>query len=920
MESGLHAPGPPGGLRGRTSECALLDDLVSAIRHGESRSVVLRGEAGIGKTALLEYLVASASDLRVVRAVGVESDMELAFASLHQLCSPLLDRIEELPAPQRRALETVFGLSDGAAPDRFLVGVAVLSLFAAEAEQRPLLCVVDDAQWLDRASALTLAFVARRLLAERVGIVFAAREPGLGLQHVDGLDVRGLRNGDARALLRSTLRFKLDERVLDRIIAEVRGNPLALLELPRELTATQLAGGFGLPEAQAVTGRIQESFVRRVSAVSDDARRLLLLAAAEPIGDPLLLLRASEQLGIVVSAVDAEIDGLLALSQPVTFRHPLVRSAVYRTAALQERRAVHCALAAATDSEFDPDRRAWHLAAAAAGPDEQVASELERSAGRAQARGGAAAAAAFLQRAVSLTADPARRADRALAAAQASIQAGSFDAVLQLLVTAETGPLDELQRARVNLLRGNVAFALGTATDAPSSLLQAARRLEPLDVELARETYLTAWGAASMAGQGDVILEIWAAVRALAPTSGAPGPLELLLEGMAQLTVEGHAAAAPTLQRAAEALLEMPVEDALRWGWAAIGASTAVWDDEGMRAISARVVRLVRDAGVLAQLPLHLASLALSNSWTGDLAGVASLIAEAESVAAATGTAFAPFTLMRLRALQGRAVEGAALISETIDHASFGGQGIAATNAHWAAAVLYNGLARYDEAASAARQASSNTFEPWVSTFALPELIEAAVRVGDAQVAREALERLTATTRPSGTDFALGIEARCRALLSSGAEADILYREAIERLSRTRLRPELARAYLVYGEWLRRENRRVDAREQLRAAHETLVEIGMDAFAERARNELSATGEAVRRRAADTRDDLTAQERQIARLARGGLSNPEIGARLFLSPRTVEWHLRNVFNKLDIHSRRDLANVLPSTTAEVTLV
>jgi DNA-binding CsgD family transcriptional regulator len=849
----------------------------------------------------------------------VESEMELAFASLHQLCAPLLDRIEELPTPQRRALETVFGLSDGTAPGRFLVGLAVLSLFAAEAEQRPLLCVVDDAQWLDRASALTLAFVARRLLAERVGLVFAAREPGLELRHVDGLDVGGLRDGDARALLRSTLRFKLDERVVDRIIAEMRGNPLALLELPRGLTATQLAGGFGLPEAQAVTGRIQESFVRRVSAVSDDGRRLLLLAAAEPIGDPLLLLRASEQLGIVVSAVDAETDGLLAVSQRVTFRHPLVRSAVYRTAPLEERRAAHRALAAATDSEFDPDRRAWHLAAAAAGPDEQVASELERSAGRAQTRGGAAAAAAFLQRAVALTADPARRADRALAAAQASIQAGSFDAVLRLLATAETGPLDELQRARVNLLRGNVACALGAATDAPPPLLQAARRLEPLDVELARETYLTAWGAAGMAGQGDVILEIWAAVRALAPTSGAPGPLELLLEGMAQLTVEGHAAAAPTLQRAAEALLEMPVEDALRWGWAAIGASTAVWDDEGMRAISARLVRLVRDAGVLAQLPLHLASLALATSWTGDLAGVASLIAEAESVAAATGTAFAPFTLMRLRALQGRAVEAAALISETIEHASFGGQGIAATNAHWAAAVLYNGLARYDEAASAARQASSNTFEPWVSTFALPELIEAAVRVGDAQGAREALERLTATTRPSGTDFALGIEARCRALLSSGAEADILYREAIERLSRTRLRPELARAYLVYGEWLRREDRRVDAREQLRAAHETLVEIGMDAFAERARNELSATGETVRRRAADTRDDLTAQERQIARLARDGLSNPEIGARLFLSPRTVEWHLRNVFNKLGIHSRRDLASLLPRTTAEVTL-
>ena len=882
--------------------------------------MVVRGEAGIGKTALLEYLVASASDLRIVRAVGVESDMELAFAGLHQLCSPLLDRIGELPVPQRHSLETVFGLSDGAAPDRFLVGLAVLSLFASEAEQCPLLCVVDDAQWLDRASALTLAFVARRLLAERVGLVFAAREPGLELQHMDGLDVSGLSNDDARALLRSTLRFKLDERVLDRIIAEMRGNPLALLELPRGLTATQLAGGFGLAEAQAVTGRIQESFVRRVSAVSDDARRLLLLAAAEPIGDPLLLLRASEQLGIVVSAVDSETDGLLALGERVTFRHPLVRSAVYRTATLEERRAAHRALAAATDSEFDPDRRAWHLAAAAAGPDEQVASELERSAGRAQTRGGAAAAAAFLERAVALTADSGRRADRALAAAQGGIQAGSFDAVLRLLATAETGPLDEVQRARVNLLRGNVAFASGAATDAPPPLLEAARRFESLNVELARETYLTAWGAAGMAGQGDVILEIWAAVRALPPTSGAPGPLELLLEGMAQLTIEGHAAAAPTLQRAAEALLEMPVEDALRWGWAAIGASTAVWDDEGMRAISARLVRLVRDAGVLAQLPLHLASLALSTSWTGDLAGVTSLIAEAESVAAATGTAFAPFTLMRLRALQGRAAEAAALISETIEHASFGGQGIAATNAYWAAAVLYNGLARYDEAASAARQATSNTFEPWVSAFALPELIEAAIRGGDAQVAREAFERLAATTRPSGTDFALGIEARCRALLSSGVEADILYREAIERLSRTQLRPELARAHLVYGEWLRRENRRVDAREQLRAAYEMLVEIGMEAFAERARNELAATGETVRRRAADTRDDLTAQERQIARLARDGLSNPEIGARLFLSPRTVEWHLGNVFHKLDIRSRRELVSVLPSTTGGVTLV
>src|SRR3954447_912845 len=431
--------GPVGrdGLRGRASECALLDDLVSGIRRGESRSLVLRGEAGIGKTALLEHLVASASDLTVVKTAGVQSDMELAFAGLHQLCGPLLDRLEALPAPQRRAMEVVCGLSDGRAPDRFLVGLAGLSLFSDAAEQRPLLCVVDDAQWLDQSSALTLAFVARRLLAEPVAIVFAAREPGEELAHISELVVDGVRNGDARALLSSAVRFKLDERVRDRIIAETRGNPLALLELPRGLSARQLAGGFGLVEAQGLAGRIEESFVRRVERLSDDTRRLLLVAAAEPVGDPLLLLAASERLGIAVSAVDAETEGLLALGERVIFRHPLVRSAVYRTATREQRREVHLALAEATDRSVAPARRAWHLATAAVGPDEPVAAELEQSAGRAQARGGLAAAAAFLHRSVVLSGDPEQRVRRALAAAQASLDAGMFEGALELLALAE---------------------------------------------------------------------------------------------------------------------------------------------------------------------------------------------------------------------------------------------------------------------------------------------------------------------------------------------------------------------------------------------------------------------------------------------------------------------------------------------------
>ncbi len=887
--------------------------------------MVLQGEAGIGKTALLEYLVASASGLRVVRAVGVESDMELAFAGLHQLCAPLLDRIEELPAPQRRALETVFGLSDGAAPDRFLVGLAVLGLFAAEAEQRPLLCVVDDAQWLDRASALTLAFVARRLLAERVGIVFAAREPGLELEHVDGLDVRGLSNGDARALLRSTLRFKLDERVLDRIIAEVRGNPLALLELPRGLTATQLAGGFGLPEAQAMSGRIQESFVRRVSAVSDDARRMLLLAAAEPMGDPLLLLRASEQLGIAVSAVDAETDGLLALSQRVTFRHPLVRSAVYRTATREQRREVHLALAEATDRSVDPDRRAWHLATAAAGPNEAVAEALEQSASRAQARGGLAAAAAFLHRSVVLSGDPKQRVRRALAAAQASLHAGIFDGALELLALAEASTPDELQMAHVELLRGQIAFASSMGTAAPPLLLKAAQRLERLDPELARETYLDAWGAALFAGRlasaGSLLEVSRAATSAPRPTRPLR-PSDLLLDGLATFVTEGHAAAAPLLRRATAAFADeasdeaSPGQENFRWGWMTTIPPNILWDEDSWHAISARHLKEARDAGALARLPIDLADWAIFCAWCGDFGPAAVAIAETEAITKATGTHIAPYAQLLLAALRGQR-DASPLIESTIRDAGTGGQGLSVQWAEWVSAILFNGLGRYDRALASAQRAADETPQLHVTPWALTELIEAAVRTARPDVAAGALERVTAATAPSSTDWGRGMQARCRALLSEGESAERQYREAIERLARTRRRPELARAHLLYGEWLRRENRRVDARVQLRAAHDQFASIGMEAFGERARGELLATGEKVRKRTVATRDVLTAQERQIARLAREGLSNPDIGARLFLSPRTVEWHLRNAFTKLGIHSRRELTDALSSSGSEL---
>ena len=879
---------------------------------------MVRGEPGVGKTALLDYLAEQASGCRVAHAAGVESEMELVYAGLHQLLTPMLGRLERLPVPQANALRTAFGLSSGSAPDRFLVGLATLSLLADAAEEHPLVCVVDDAQWLDRASAQVLAFAARRLEAESVGLVFAARVPSDELAGLPELAVEGLGEADARALLDSVLTGPLDPRVHGRIVAEAGGNPLALMELPRGMTLAELAGGFGLP-ARQLSGRMEESFQRRLEVLPADTRRLLQLAAAEPVGDPVLLWRAAERLGIGTQAAGPAAEaGLVEFGARVRFRHPLVRSAAYRSASLQERQEAHRALAQATDPELDPDRRAWHWAQATSGPDEEVAAELERSAGRAQARGGLAAAAAFLQRSVALTADPARRAERALAAAQASLQAGAFDAALGLLAMAESYPLDGLHRARVDLLRGNVAFASGQLGDAPALLLKAARRLEPLDLELARRTYLTAWGAAFVAAgylEGDsVFLEIRRAVQALPRRPGAPHPVDLLLDGLAQLSTDGHAAAAPTLQRAAKALADISVEDVLRWGWMAPAASNAVWDNDGAHAISARQVQLVRDAGAVAELPLHLSALGLACAWIGDFAGAGALMAEADSVSAATGSPAGPWVALRLRALQGKEAEASAAIAGAIKQAAAGGQ-VFATYAHWAAAVLHNGLARYEEAASAARQATSSTFEYWVSVWALPELVEAAARLGDTMLAREGLERLAGTTQPAGTDFALGIEARSRALLRDGATAEELYREAVDRLRRTKLRPELARAHLLYGEWLRREGRRVDAREQLRLAHDRFATIGMEAFAERARRDVLATGETARKRTADTGPSLTVQEALIARLAREGLSNPEIGARLFISARTVKYHLGKVFTKLDISSRAQLDRVLPGDPA-----
>ncbi len=911
-------------LLGRRNECAALDQLVASARAGPSRALVLRGEAGIGKSALLEYLTQHASGCVIARAAGVESEMELAYAGLHQLCAPFLDRVERLPGPQRDALGTAFGLRDGDAPDRLLVGLAVLSLLSDVAEDRPLVCVVDDAHWLDAASAQALAFVARRIGAESLGLLFAVRKP-LGDRYFEGLPelaVDGLHDPDARELLATVVTGPLDERVRDRIVAETHGNPLALLELPRGLTATQLAGGFGLLNAQALPGRIEESFERRLRAVSENARLLLLVAAAEPVGDPLLLWRAVDRLGIATAAAaGGEAEGLLSIGARVTFRHPLVRSAVYQSAPTETRREVHTALAEASDPENDPDRRAWHRAAAAARPDEAVAEELERSAGRAQARGGVAAAAAFLEQAVALSTDPERRTDRALAAADASLRVGAFDTALAMLAAAEASSLDDLRRARLDLLRAEVAFSQSRGNDAPLLLLRAAKTLEPLDLKLARETYLDAWSAAMFAGRlakAGNLHDVSREARRAPGAGESSRPSDLLLDGFSLLFTDGRRVATSVLQQATVGFAgeAATAEEILRWGWLATAAAVEVWDFDSCLAIATRGVQVARDSGALAFLTVAVNVLTQAVTLGGDFEQGALLIAEADAAREATGTQVAPYGALVLAGLQGR--EAAfSLIEETIRDASAGGQGTAVQYARWARAMVLNGLGRYDEALEPARDASEDTPELFVSDWALSEVVEAAARTGDANVAQAALELLVEHTRASGTDWGLGVAARARAVLSEADTAERFYREAIERLGRTRLRPELARAHLLYGEWLRRAHRRVDAREQLRLAHTMLSDMGMEAFAERARRELQATGETVRKRTVETLDELTPQEVQVARLAAGGKTNPEIGAQLFLSPRTVEWHLRKVFGKLGISSRKELRSALSDVGAAV---
>lgn len=919
-------------LRGRGFESQELLELISGVRGGSSRALVLRGEAGIGKTALLDDVVAHAVGFRITHVAGVESDMELAFAGLQQLCNPLLGHLDELPEPQRHALTVAFGQGAGAAPDRFLVGLAVLSLMAAAAAgDQPLLCVIDDAQWLDQVSVQTLAFVARRLLAEPIAMVFAARDTGAeALAGLPELEVNGLTDGDARVLLDSVVVGRLDERVRDRIIAETRGNPLAILDLPHHHTTTELMGTFSSPVARPLAGRLEQSYSRRIRSLPPDTQRLLLVAAAEPVGDAAVLIRAAAHLGIAVDMLaPAEAAGVIELGTRVRFRHPLVRAAAYQSADLAERRAAHRALAAATDAVSDPDRRAWHAANASTGPDDEVAAELEASAERAQARGGIASAAAFLERAAALTADPALRGVRALAAARAKRDAAAPAEARELLATAELGQLSNLQKAEAARLRAQMDFARRRGGDTGASplgetaakLLDAARRFEDFDDFVSRETYLEALAAAMYAGRlgdtGAVMRIAEAAHAAIDRLPESSGPIDSLLRGVVGWITGGGAAAAAPLSVAMELMQQQAQSNSshvTRWMVPAFpimqeSAAHELWDESVVHNLATAAERRAREAGALAVLPQALSYRAGVHLLAGELSSAKTLLEEAASITAATNS-YPPvrYHALVLAAWRGDPADAVRVIEAAEADATARGEGRILGLAGYARAVLNNGLARYDEAFATARQACEYIdlgFHGWT----LAELVEAAAHVGDTSAATDALGELQASIAGTETDWGLGTLAGARALVSDDGSAEDLFAEAIERLQRTRACIHLARSHLRFGEWLRRTHRRNDARQHLTTAHDMFTRFGAQAFAERARRELLITGEKTRKRPVISGDQLTAQESQIARLAGDGLTNQEIGAQLFISTHTVDWHLRKVFVKLGVRSRRQLRSV-----------
>ncbi|GAA2520808.1 helix-turn-helix transcriptional regulator [Winogradskya humida] len=876
-------------LVGRRAEQRRVDELIGAAGAGRGAALVLTGEAGIGKTALLEYALREASGLEIVRSAGSEFEQELPFAGLHQLCVPILRHLPELSGRHRAALQVAFGLGDGT-PELFHIGLAVLELMAVAAQDRPLLCLVDDVQWVDAASLTVLAFLARRMGADRISMIFAVRTPAVTseLGTVESLAVAGLSDEDARELLARRSPLVLDERVRDSLVAEARGNPLALVELPR-------AGGFLLPATPSTPTRIEEIFQARLRALPSGARLLLIVASADPTGDPGLLWPAAQKLGLDVTRAAAEAagSGLAEFDARIRFCHPLARSAVYRAAAVEERRAAHAALAEIVDPVVAPDRRVWHRAQASSGPDDDVAADLERCASRAQARGGVAATAAFLERAVALTMDPALRVERTLASVQATLDAGGADPAADLLTTVDVAALDGYQRARVDVLGGRIAFTRHGDGTGPMLMVSAARRLATLDVQRSRDCFLDGIEMALSVGRArGVIDEVLAAARTDAPPGASPDILDVLI----MLGAQGPRGAVPLLAG-------LPGDDGPWWAprpALATMIAAEFWDFDTHAAIAGWLEKSGRESGSPALLRLGLGQKACEAVLVGDVGRAITALAEEEAIADAVGDSPLMYPRLLLAAWRGRRTEALALFRSATE-AEAGRAGGQVTNLTWTSATLHNGLGNYPAALDAARKVVDD--ELFHVGGALLELIEAATRCGEPALAARALASLTDHTRAGGTPSALGVAASARALVT-GVEDH--YREALGHLAESPLKPYRGRAHLLYGEWLRRQGRRRDSVQHLRTAHDLLSTSGAEGFARRAAGELRAAGEKVNRPSEQTPGTLTAQEIAVAGLVAAGATSPEVAVQLFISKRTVDAHLRNIFRKLGVTSRRQL--------------
>jgi DNA-binding CsgD family transcriptional regulator len=906
-------------LLGRERERMHLADMLSSARNGHGSVVLLLGEAGIGKSALLGDLAHGADDFTICRAIGVESDMELSYAGLQQLCAPIFDSRTDLPAPQRSALEKIFGLTTGSLPDRFLVGMAALGLIVSAAKRQPVMWIVDDPQWLDRSSVHTIGFISRRLPTERIAIAIAAREhlDGDDLTGLPELTLTGLGDEDARRLI-PAVSGPTDPSVRDRIIAEARGNPLALLELPRTWTSAEVADDFEEAGRATLAAKLGLVFSNRLRKLPQETQILLALAAAEPTGDPSLLKAAAHLIGLDwATAAPAERAGLIEIGRYVRFRHPLVRAVSYRTAPVSVRMEAHRALADVTDPVVDQDRRAWHRASSTVVQDEGIAKELERSAGRAKARGGLLGAATLLERAAFLTPDGPRRADRTLVAAQAKRDAGALDSALRLLSIVESEPPSELRAALTQQLRGRIAFDQGFGPEAAELLRDAAVRLERFDPTNATDTHFESLVAAIWASGPDgpgLIRKSAESARPAVPRSESQRTADLLVNAIALWATEGYEAAAPAMNLALAAARDRTFGDldANEPLWTVENRTAGIlaleaWDLETGLALAERQVTAARESGALVQLQFALHFLANYVVLTGDVSGAVTLMEEERQLSIATQMRASGHSDALLAALRGDAALALPLIDSMRDLATNDGQGRVVAFSHYLSSVQYNALGQHEHALECARRVME-----WgvigYQTLAAPELAEAASRQGDTELLADVAAWVTARAGATPTDWALGISALVNALAADAADdPDGLYRASIERLRGTPLRFLLARAKLLYGEWLRRRGRKGDALVQLTAAHEALNEMGLTSFAERARREVSATtSRRVRKYLDDPTAELTGQELQVTRLVQDGLTNREIGVRLYLSPRTVEWHLRNVFGKVGVSTRHQL--------------